>query len=102
MRIDNQCISDLSTATRATSVNEQASHSSGDELFPRQGSGDQVSLSNGQNLVALAKGTQESGRQAKILALQAQVRSGAYHPDLSEVSHAMVQELSGERAGATP
>ena len=95
MRIDNQNVPDLGTTARTTSPNGQTGQTSRDSVLPSGASDDQVSLSNGSSLVALAKNAQ-GGRQAKINALQSQVRSGTYKPDLADVSRAMVQEISRE------
>ena len=51
---------------------------------------DSVSLSNAASLVALAKASSTS-RQAKIQTLSADVKSGRYQTDTSQVSHAVVE-----------
>jgi anti-sigma28 factor (negative regulator of flagellin synthesis) len=112
MRIDNKSLDALvqtpeagagetaATSRRTTSAIGGADAQSAASRFATLGATeDQVSLSNASNLVALAKGTVPTDRQAKINALTAQVRSGQYNPDLSEVSRAMVQRLSGSGGG---
>jgi flagellar biosynthesis anti-sigma factor FlgM len=96
MRIDNQRVQNLNTSsTQSSSINATSGDSSTSSVFSSaSGSGDQVSLSASSNLVAHARNSTSADRQAKIAALKEQVQSGNYKPDLSEVSHAMVHELS--------
>jgi anti-sigma28 factor (negative regulator of flagellin synthesis) len=51
---------------------------------------DSVSLSNSASLVALAKSGAAS-RQSKIQSLSAEVKSGRYQADTSQISHAVVE-----------
>jgi anti-sigma28 factor (negative regulator of flagellin synthesis) len=100
MRIDNKGLETLVNNSSLGSVSSIASESRSQTTNASSATAeDRVNLSNASNLVALAKGMAPAGRQAKISALTAQVRSGQYKPDLSAVSSAMVQRISGSGGG---
>jgi len=90
MRINNDGVQNLGDSSASTSVSGFGSGAR-QTTAAVQSSSDHVYLSNGSNLVSLAKSAVSSERQAKLSQLKEQVSSGQYDPDLSEVSHAIVQ-----------
>jgi anti-sigma28 factor (negative regulator of flagellin synthesis) len=51
---------------------------------------DRVNLSNASSLIALAKGFTPTDRATKLASLSAQVSSGTYRADASEVGKALI------------
>ena len=92
MRIENQ--NDIaavgnsrSSAAQNVSQDSRAASTSGGS----HPAGDQVDLSSASSLVAAAKNSVSTGRQEKIAALTAQVRSGTYKVDAGQTSRALIQ-----------
>ncbi len=92
MRIDNQ-----SEAGAISNARSSAAQNIGQESRVSSASSadraavDQVDLSNASSLVALAKNSVSIGRQERIAALTAQVRSGTYQVDAGQTSRALIQ-----------
>jgi anti-sigma28 factor (negative regulator of flagellin synthesis) len=99
MRIDNKGLETLVNSSSLRSDSSVVPESRQETSTSNAAAEDRVNLSNASSLVALAKGTVSADRQAKISALTAQVRSGQYQPNLSDVSRAMVQRISGSGGG---
>jgi len=58
---------------------------------------DQVNLSNASSLIALAKGSTATDRASKLASLSAQVSSGTYRADASEVGKALINGYTRAR-----
>ena len=58
---------------------------------------DQVNLSNASSLIALAKGSTPADRASKLASLSAQVSSGTYRADASEVGKALIKGYTRAR-----
>ncbi len=92
MRIENQndmaaVSSARSSAAQSVSQESRAASTTG----VSRPNGDQVDLSSASSLVALAKGSISTERQARIARLTAQVQSGTYKVDPAQTSRALVQ-----------
>jgi anti-sigma28 factor (negative regulator of flagellin synthesis) len=74
-----------SSATKTTNLDSKTAIDSGTSF-----GGDRVNLSNASSLIAVAKGFTPTDRSAKIASLSAQVSSGTYDPDASEVGKALI------------
>lgn len=93
MKIDNKAGESLVSSSSLGSLSSVTGESRSGASAAKGTSEDRVSLSNASSLVALAKNARPADRQARINALTAQYRSGQYKPDLSQVSHAMLQGM---------
>lgn len=81
-----------SNAAKATSAESKSS------FAPTSGfDTDQVNLSSASSLVALAKGAASPIKLTKLAALSAQVASGTYRPDSSEVGKALIKSYTNSR-----
>ena len=58
---------------------------------------DQVNLSNASSLIALAKRSTPTDRASKLASLSAQVSSGTYRADASEVGKALINGYTRAR-----
>lgn len=58
---------------------------------------DRVNLSNASSLIALAKSSTPSDRAAKLASLSAQVASGTYNADSSEIGKALINGYTKAR-----
>jgi anti-sigma28 factor (negative regulator of flagellin synthesis) len=74
-----------SSAMKATNLESRNASESG-----AVSGADKVNLSNASSLIALAKGSTPSDRATKIASLSAQVSSGTYRADASEVGKALI------------
>ena len=95
MKIDNKAGDSLVSSSSVASALPVTGDSRSGASAATGASEDRVSLSNASSLVAAAKNVRSADRQARINALTAQVRAGHYKPDLSQVSHAIVQGMFG-------
>jgi flagellar biosynthesis anti-sigma factor FlgM len=98
MKIDNKAGDSLVSSSSLGSVSPATGDSRSGAAAASGTSEDRVSLSNASSLVTAAKNVRPADRQARIAALTAQVRSGQYKPDLSQVSQSMVQSMLDSRA----
>jgi anti-sigma28 factor (negative regulator of flagellin synthesis) len=62
-------------------------------------SGDRIDLSSTLNSISQALSADSSGRAAKIEALAAQYRSGAYQPNSLAIGRGMIQEALVQEGG---
>lgn len=93
MRVENGNISGVgggnpSGSVRSIGADPRIQSGDGDDA-----SADTVKLSNASNLVALARNINSSERQSKVASLAAQIHSGTYQVNLSQVSQAIVSQL---------
>lgn len=58
---------------------------------------DQVNLSNASSLIALAKGSTPTDRASKLASLSAQVSSGTYRTNSSDVGKALINGYTRAR-----
>lgn len=58
---------------------------------------DQVNLSNASSLIALAKSSTPTDRASKLASLSAQVSSGTYRANASEVGKALIKGYTRTR-----
>ncbi|HZQ54350.1 MAG TPA: flagellar biosynthesis anti-sigma factor FlgM [Bryobacteraceae bacterium] len=95
MKIDNKAGDSLVSSSSLGSASSVTGESRSGASAATGTSEDRVSLSNASSLVAAAKNVRSADRQARINSLAAQVRAGQYKPDLSQVSHAIIQGMFG-------
>ena len=95
MRVGNQADANIISSAR-TDATRSATPETATEHMPSSSLGaDNVSLSSASGLASSAKGLTPADREAKIAALTAQVRSGQYRVDASQVSRSIIQSHFG-------
>ncbi|MFL6451196.1 MAG: flagellar biosynthesis anti-sigma factor FlgM [Bryobacteraceae bacterium] len=81
-----------SSATKTTSLESKTAFESSAALGT-----DRVNLSNASSLIALAKGFTPTDRATKLASLSAQISSGTYRPNASEVGKALMNGYTKAR-----
>ncbi len=93
MRVENGNVGGVGGGSSSGSVRSIGPDPRVQSLDGDDASADTVRLSSASNLVALAKNVSSSDRQSKIASLAAQVRSGTYQANPSDVSQAIISQL---------
>jgi hypothetical protein len=92
MRIDNGTDSANIAGARTSAARDVGSEPRIDsQTITPASAEDEVTLSNANSLVTLARNVMPPDRQAHVDAVAAQYRSGNYHPSDSEIGKAILQ-----------